>query len=128
MTGAPSMADLLNLPRYIRRPTPVSAADRVLIDRYEAETGINYVPRGVSGEDDEQTASRRSWTGHRFGQSSEFRHKQAQRRQLYRRLVDDGKTGREIAAVTGLKLESVYNALARLRLKIRPPFEGPRNG
>ena len=122
------MADLLELPRSIRRPTPVNTAERALIDRFIAAGHVNHVPRGVSGEDIEQTASRRSWTGHRFGQSSEFRHKQAKRRQLYRRLVDDGKTGREIAEVVGLKLESVYGALSRLRLKIRPPFEEPRNG
>ncbi len=114
------MADLLALPRYIRRPTPVSTAERALIDRYRDAGLVTYVARGVSGEDDEQTASRRSWTGHRFGQSAEFRHKQALQRQLYRQLVDDGKNGREIAAVTGLKLESVYSALSRLRLKIRP--------
>ncbi len=114
------MADLLTLPRYIRRPVPISAAERVLMDIFEAEEGIKHIPRGVSGEDDEQTAARRSWTGHRFGQSAEFRHKQALQRQLYRRLVDDGKTGREIAEVVGLKVESVYSALSRMRLKIRP--------
>ncbi len=113
------MADLLNLPRCIRRPIPISAADRALIDLYVAKMGITYVPRGVSGEDDEQTSSRRR-TGHKFGQSEAFRHKQSLQRELYRRLVDDGKTGREIAEVVGLKLESVYGALSRLRLKIRP--------
>ena len=122
------MADLLELPRSIIRPAPVNTAERALIDHFIAAGRVTHVPRGVSGEDDEQAASHRSWTGHRFGQSSEFRHKQAKRRQLFRRLVDDGKTGREIAEVVGLKLESVYGALSRLRLKIRPPFEEPRNG
>ena len=122
------MADLLELPRSIIRPTPISAADRALIDRFEAAFGVTHVPRGVSGDDDKQTASRRSWTGHRFGQSAELREKQAKRRQLYRRLVDDGKTGREIADVVGMKLESVYSALSKLRLKIRPTFEEPRDG
>ena len=128
VTGARSMADLLELPRSIRRPTPVNTAERALIDRYIAAGRVNHVPRGVSGEDDEQTANRLSWTGHRFPQSAEFRHKQAKRRQLYRRLVDDGKTGREIAEAVGLKLESVYGALSRLRLKIRPTFVEPRDG
>ncbi len=122
------MADLLDLPRYIRRPIPISTADRALIDRHIAEEGITHVARGVSGEDDEQADARRSWTGHRFGQSAEFRHKQAQRRQRLRLLVDDGKTCREIAEVTGLKLVSVYSALSRLRLKIRPPLDVPRDG
>ncbi len=122
------MADLLVLPTCIRRPIPVSAADRVLIDRRIAEYGINHVPCGVSGENDEQTANRRSRTGHRFGQSAEFRHKQSQQRKLLRGLVDDRKTGREIAEITGMKLVSVYSALARLRLKILPPLDEPRDG
>ena len=109
------MADLLKLPHYIRRPIPVNTADRALIDRHEAKFGINHVPRGVSGEDDKQTASRSSWAGHRLPRSSKLRHKQSQQRQLYRRLVDEGKTAREIAAETGLKLKSGYTAVSRLR-------------
>ncbi len=114
------MADIYAPPRYFRRPIPISTADRALMDRFEAEFGITHVPRGVSGEDDEQTANRHNWTGHRFGQSAEFLHKQSQRRQLIRRLVEDRKNGREIAAVVGIKVESVYCALSRMRLKLRP--------
>lgn len=121
------MVELYHPPSYIPTPIPISTADRALMDVYKAKFGINHVPRGVSGLDDEQTASRRR-TGHRFPQSKEFRHKQSQRRQLIRQLVTAGKTRREIAAETGMKLEAVYGALSRLQIKIPASFDEPRDG
>ncbi len=99
-----------------RIPIPISPADRALIDRHIAEHGITYVPRGVSGLDDSCDAPFRC----RNDQPEKLRSRLAKRRQIYRRLVDEGKTCREISEIVGVQLASVYGALSRMRLKIKP--------
>ncbi len=94
----------------------MSPADRELIDAYLAEHGANVIPRGVSGLSIEQQTSGVWFRGNR---TEKFRKKQTQRRKKYRRLVDEGKSGPEIAELLGVKVGAVYVALRRMGLKLQ---------
>ncbi len=110
-------------------PTPISPAERKLINRRIAEGGVTYVPRGVSGLNSEQETASVNWRGGRGGQPKAQRNKLAKRRQLYRKLVDERKNGPEIATIVGVSRQCVYAALSRMRLKIKPKmFMEPGDG
>ncbi len=111
-----------------RHPHPVSPVERVLIDHHIAEKGVIFVATGLSSMDVPRENAIASWGGHRNGQPPALRMKLARRRQQYRKLVDEGKSYREIAKIIGVKVDSVYNAVRRMRLKIKPKFYEPRDG
>ncbi len=99
-------------------PTPISRADRALIDAFEDEHGITHIARGVSGMDDQRETSSKNWRGGRANQPAGLRTKLSERRQLYRKLFDEGKTVEEIAALVGVSVRATHAALKRMRLKI----------
>ena len=95
---------------------------KAIADYYESggENRVAVIPLGVSGLDVQQAASAACWRGNRNGQPKGLRDKLARRRQEYRRLVDKGKSVPEIAKIIRVKVRSVYNALRRMGLKIKP--------
>ncbi len=109
-------------------PVPISRAERALIDRYIRDHGITYIPCGVSGEDYPQTTKAACWGGVRCKQSKALRQELAERRQLYRKLVDEGKNGPEIAEIVGVTRQAVYGTLRRMQLKTKPRIWAPSDG
>ncbi len=105
-------------------PNPIRPDIRAKIAAFialKAAAGLTVVvPSGVSGMDVLQETSAASWRGNRRGQPKALREKLSKRRRDYRRLVDEGKSGPEIAKIIGVKLQTVNAALRRMRLKIEP--------
>ncbi len=106
-----------------RHPNPIGWDIRAKIDAFitekESEGQTVVVPRGVSGMDIPQETSAACWRRGRNGQPKALREKLSKRRGDYRRLVDEGKSGREIAKIIGVKLPAVYQAVRRMGLKLR---------
>ncbi len=104
-------------------PNPIRSEIRAKIDAFIAEKGAAgetiVVPRGVSGMDVVLETAAACWREGRKGQPKELREKLSKRRGDYRRLVDEGKSGPEIAKIIGVKLPAVYQAVRRMGLKLR---------
>ncbi len=104
-------------------PNPIGPKIRAKINAFiaekESEGKTVVVPRGVSGMDDPQENSAACWLKGRKGQPKALREKLSKRRGDYRRLVDQGLTGREIAKIIGVTLPTVYQAVRRMGLKLR---------
>ena len=104
-------------------PVPIPPDLRKKIDAFIAEKEFEgktvVVPRGVSGMDVQREASTAYWRRGMNGQPKALREKLSKQRGGYRRLVDQGLTGREIAKIIGVKLPAVYQAVRRMGLKLR---------
>ncbi len=104
-------------------PNPIRAEIRAEIDAFiaekEAEGKTVVVERGVSGMEVLRETSAACWRKGRKGQPKALRAKLSRRRGDYRRLVDEGKSGPEIAQIIGVKLPAVYQAVRRMGLKLR---------
>ncbi len=103
-------------------PNPIRSEIRAKIDAFiaerESEGKTVVVPRGVSGMDIPGETSAACWFKGRRGQPKALRAKLSKRRGDYRRLVDEGKSGPEIAKIIGVKLPAVYQAVRRMGLKL----------